>query len=290
MPNKKEKYTVTLTEEQMRVVQNALEDYFRLRMGQDYSLSEDLASMTEDLSPSNPDHEKIFDRYVNRRNCMNEILRAYFRIAFGPMGCPDEKTDDMMTAECIWDAIRFERGLSRWGSVLPVGPEPVPEIKKVETDTAPEEKPVSDKAAHGAPDAVRDFASRLNGIEYLEEREEMWEEAKQKGYVVVFGYSDDNMELRGAVEDEIGCWNGRTIYLTKEGEVSKKDTKNRLDAAWYGKVNNVQVVKPADLLTEDFDAIPWTYVANFPHEEFMMHEEGDPYCRGIVFSLEVLRD
>lgn len=145
------------------------------------------------------------------------------------------------------------------------------------------------ETSEASAEDIAGFAKRLDGIEYLEEREEMWEEAKQKGYVVVSGYSDDNMELRGATRDEIGCWNGRTIYLTKEGEVSKKETKNRIDAAWYGKVDNIQVVKPEDLLTEDLDAIPWTYVANFPHEKFMMYEGGDPYCRGIVFSLEVLK-
>ena len=28
--------------------------------------------------------------------------------------------------------------------------------------------------------------------------------AKELGFVVVFGYSDDNAELRGAIDDEIG--------------------------------------------------------------------------------------
>lgn len=29
---------------------------------------------------------------------------------------------------------------------------------------------------------------------------------------------------------------------------------------------------------------------NIPHEEFMMYEDGDPYCRGIVFSMDSIRD
>ena len=32
--------------------------------------------------------------------------------------------------------------------------------------------------------------------------------AKENGLVVVFGYSDDNIELRGAINNEAGCFDG----------------------------------------------------------------------------------
>ena len=123
------KYTIELTENQVRVIQNALEEYFRLRMGQDIEFCMNMAMLNADLSPDNPHHELIFDRYIQRRNHMEEVMRAFFRIAFEPTGYLKEKTDDMLIAECIWDAIRCERGLSRWEQPLHTGSEPVPNIE-----------------------------------------------------------------------------------------------------------------------------------------------------------------
>ena len=122
------KYTIELTENQVRVIQDALEEYFRLRMGQDTEFCTDIAGLNADLSPDNPHHELIFDRYIQRRDHMEEVMRAFFRIAFEPIGYLKEKTDDMLIAECIWDSIRCVRGLSRWGQPLSTGSEPVPKI------------------------------------------------------------------------------------------------------------------------------------------------------------------
>ena len=123
------KYTIELTENQVRVIQNALEEYFRLRMGQYTEFCTDMAELNADLSPDNPNHELIFDRYIQRRDHMEEVMRAFFRIAFEPTGYLREKTDDMLIAECIWDSIRCVRGLSRWEQPLPTGSEPVPKIE-----------------------------------------------------------------------------------------------------------------------------------------------------------------
>ena len=122
------KYTIELTENQVRVIQDALEEYFRLRMGQDTEFCMDMAELNADLSPDNPHHELIFDKYIQRRSHMQEVMRAFFRIAFEPTGYLKEKTDDMLIAECVWDAIRCVRGLSNWGSPLHTGSEPVPKI------------------------------------------------------------------------------------------------------------------------------------------------------------------
>ena len=125
-------YQITLTENQLRVVRIALEEYFRLRMGQDMDFCDDIAFMNVDMSQKNPDHERIFDRAITKRNCMREIMSAFFHVAWGVYGVPEKKTDDMLIAEDIWDAIRIETGISRWKSVLHVSSEPVPKIKKVE--------------------------------------------------------------------------------------------------------------------------------------------------------------
>lgn len=35
--------------------------------------------------------------------------------------------------------------------------------------------------------------------------------------------------------------------------------------------------------------ITWTREANIPHETFMIYKSGEPYCRGIVFSIDDVR-
>jgi hypothetical protein len=66
---------------------------------------------------------------------------------------------------------------------------------------------------------IYEFANMLNGryegeeIEYTEECR-----AKNLGYVVVFGYSDDNIEFRGAINDEFERYGGGEVYLDKDGD------------------------------------------------------------------------
>lgn len=126
------KYTIELTEKQLAIVQNALEEWFRLRMGQGGDFCDDLARMETDLDPKNPEHERLFDAYIARRDHMREIMGAFFRIAFEPFGYLKKKTDDMLIAETVWDSIRRARGQSRWGQPLVLGGEPCPKITKEE--------------------------------------------------------------------------------------------------------------------------------------------------------------
>lgn len=126
------KYTIELTEKQLAIVQNALEEWFRLRMGQDMDFCDDLARMNTDLSMDNPNHERIFDNYISRRDHMRVVMKAFFCIAFEPNGHLIEKTEEMLVAETIWDAIRCARGQSRWGQPLVLGGEPCPKIEKQE--------------------------------------------------------------------------------------------------------------------------------------------------------------
>lgn len=128
------KYRIELTEEQMRLTEKALEEWMRLRMGQDMDLSHDMASINRDLSPENPNHKIIFDQYIQRRDHLRALMTAFFRIAFEPYGYLTEKTDEMMTCECIWDAVRFARGNSRWSEPFQIGSEPSPKIEVIENE------------------------------------------------------------------------------------------------------------------------------------------------------------
>ena len=123
-------YTIEVNEAQIKVISAALEEYFRLRMGQEFDFCTDIAGINCDLSPKNPNHDWIFDKYIERRDHLQELMRAVFRIAFEPTGYLEKKTDDMLIAEDIWDVIRTARGMSRWESPLHVSNEPMPKVVK----------------------------------------------------------------------------------------------------------------------------------------------------------------
>ena len=126
------KYRITLTEDQARVTQEALEEYFRLRLGQGSQFADNLAFMGVDLDRDNPEHDRIFDRCICKRDSVREVMGSIFRIIWPPYGTLMEKTDDMLIAETVWDFIRFARGDSIWGEPLHYGSDVPPEIEKVE--------------------------------------------------------------------------------------------------------------------------------------------------------------
>lgn len=128
-------YKITLTEEQMRIIEKCTEFYIRAMMGQESFVAEEIAFDGVDISHDNPNHEKIFDRTLQRRDDLQEVLRAAFAIAH-PFYERKEKSETCQNAQCIWDAVRFARGMSNWSSPFQIGTEPLPKIEVIEEDTA----------------------------------------------------------------------------------------------------------------------------------------------------------
>lgn len=122
-------------------------------------------------------------------------------------------------------------------------------------------------------------ANRLNNNKYGDELHGISEKyLEEKGIVVVFGYSDDNIEFRGVIDDELGCFDGGLFHVTKHGVISDDNYSgpNYIDARWFEEV------------TDDLGRISWTYETDIKHETFMLYDEGEPWCRGLVFSINNL--
>jgi len=143
----------------------------------------------------------------------------------------------------------------------------------------------------------KELAELLNGRQYRKETTpEIIKLAKDNGLVIVYGYSDDNTEFEGAISEEIPCWEGAKIYFNKEGSnftdvngmaflTYHKDKdepeSNAIEAVWY---DNGKVTHEGTGLYYS-----WTFKTEIPHETFDIFDEGDPYCRGIVFSITDLK-
>lgn len=132
------KYRIELTGEQMRVLEKCTNIYMRLFMGQTMDLADELAQHYMDGYDADGDkaqNNRIFEKYMVRRDAIRDMLDATMKIAFNtPYHVPEEKSEDCMIAECIWDAIRFARGTSRWDKPFQIGSEPTPKIEVIEDD------------------------------------------------------------------------------------------------------------------------------------------------------------
>ena len=127
------KVTIELSEAQVRIVLSAIEEWFRLRMGQYSDLANDLAFLGYKKDPEKPNE---FDRRIGKRDAILEVVKAMLRIAFPEYGTPRMVEPEVHVASDIWSALRYELGpKTEWCSTpFQMGPEPLPRIIVEESD------------------------------------------------------------------------------------------------------------------------------------------------------------
>lgn len=124
------KITIELTEKQARTVLVAVEEYFRLRMGQ-----ANLNGLADDLAFAEYDRAKDasgkgFDLALQLRDNINHVLKAIFHMVWPIYGAPEKKTEPVLTASDIWSQLRYELGPKDMYCSTPfqLGQEPLPKI------------------------------------------------------------------------------------------------------------------------------------------------------------------
>lgn len=132
---------------------------------------------------------------------------------------------------------------------------------------------------------TKELAKLLNGREYSREitRAEA-QIAKENSLVVVFGYSDDNMEFEGAIHEEIGCWGGGSAYINRSGLLEDPHCNAKDECKYFQSAD-----KDCKKIKACWNApgkAPWTFETDIPYETFNVYEDGELFCVGIVFSLE----
>lgn len=134
---------------------------------------------------------------------------------------------------------------------------------------------------------INTIANAITGAAYpFEPPAEIQRVAKDCGIVIVFGSSDDLMEFRGAIYEELGAYDGGVAHLSPAGLVVN-ECENE-DCPHHARAK----AKAATIRAVWNDAAPyWTYDTDIPHATFEVMEGGEVYCRGIVFDLaEVMMD
>ena len=141
-----------------------------------------------------------------------------------------------------------------------------------------------------------ELAAKINGREYTQEMTKNEEhEAKESGLVVIFGASDDLCELRGAIDDEAGCYDGGDVYFTHDGKVLEDiDDDDDEVLKKYGVLQAVSDQRKAAIAIHagwcESDGYSWFMSTTGPHATFDVMEGTEKYCRGLVIDLKELKD
>lgn len=93
------------------------------------------------------------------------------------------------------------------------------------------------------------------------------------------------MELRGAVYDEVGCYDGGKVYLTRDGVLEDPGCGEE-DCKYYSIAKKAAACVEA--VWHDAGGPAWTYKTEIPHDTFEIFDDGEVFCQGIVFRAEDL--
>ena len=118
---------------------------------------------------------------------------------------------------------------------------------------------------------LKEIANRLNGSQYSSRQipENIIKMAKENKIVIVYGASDDLIELRGMIDAEGDCFDGGVCYFNQREQCEMMSADFSVEAVWHDRTDPC-----------------WTYRVSYPHETFLIWEDDVPYCEGIVFYLK----
>lgn len=132
----------------------------------------------------------------------------------------------------------------------------------------------------------KELAELLHGNIYGEEiSPELETLAKENGLVVIFGASDDTIELRGAIHDEVRAYpdasdeEDSSVHLTATGLFEWAECSNNCSYFLAAKPDTVAI-------KASWGSDPtWQYETKIPHATFGIWDDEEYYCQGIVFRL-----
>ena len=99
--------------------------------------------------------------------------------------------------------------------------------------------------------------------------------------VIIYGACDDIMVIEGAISADFSAYEGVTIFVNDKGLVENECDG---DCPYFKNVTERDTAIEAVWGDASYD-IPWTYKTGIPHSTFGIMEDGEVFCRGIVFSL-----
>ena len=140
---------------------------------------------------------------------------------------------------------------------------------------------------------AKEWQAILNKREYRNEMSRDEEkQAKLDRVLICFSASDDLLEFRGIIDDEVGAWEGTTVKLTPELELFDPSENKESQ-----KFNNSQINKMLKITAlwapKNEENKTWASFhvtsSDFEFYWFDIMEEGEIYCRGFVVDESELK-
>jgi hypothetical protein len=138
------------------------------------------------------------------------------------------------------------------------------------------------------------LAALLNGRQYLEEISKPEEQAaKAAGLVVVLGSSDDGVAFHGAIDDDVPAYDGCTVSITPAGLLQAWESfhENHFHESEFKAYFDKKALGTHELKAvwaKNGQPWPWLFETSIPHATFDIFDDGEEFCRGIVFQLSQL--
>ena len=130
---------------------------------------------------------------------------------------------------------------------------------------------------------------------------------KDRNWLIVYPYSDDNVELRGVYDDELGAWDGTILRFVKAGdfymvnddeELYRKASENMFVAINEQEINEIKksignwldyngLIIEALWEPKELPDYAWAYhtLGNVDYVEFDILSDGEPWARCMIIDL-----
>lgn len=132
---------------------------------------------------------------------------------------------------------------------------------------------------------TKEIASMLDGMEYGVPSKDVINTARNSNIVICYGASDDLVEFVGAFNDE--AHGPGKVYLTETGLLT---SECECDDCPHEKIRRENSPFIKAIWNDDGTDNPaWRYETSIPHETFNIMEDGEVWCRGMIFKFSDIR-
>lgn len=135
---------------------------------------------------------------------------------------------------------------------------------------------------------LKRYAQEINGRQYRQEIDsDLRRRLKEDEVVVLYGASDDLLEIDGVFQEEVGAYDGGLFEPVVFGNTDYYDFVASEEKQSFLENNNYPYI---DMVwSPENSDFSWIIDTNIPHERFIIYEDDDTYCEGVLFYLEDLR-
>jgi len=133
-----------------------------------------------------------------------------------------------------------------------------------------------------------ELAAELNGIEFpphLTITKDHRRRAAEAGLVIVCGYSDDVMDIDGAISGQVYVLDGGTALLDAKGVLGTLESVEKDPDAIGEYAQRWKHASKVEAIWCRRGEYSWAYETAIPHATFTVKEGEELYCLGLVFAL-----